>query len=88
MMVSASALSNESPREPTEVTAPASASRSVERIDRYWLPRSEWCTSPSSWACRRQLAISSASKARSVRSDREACQPTMNRENASMTKAT
>ena len=29
MIVSASALSNESPREPTEVTAPASASRSV-----------------------------------------------------------
>ena len=29
MMVSANALSNESPREPTEATAPASASRSV-----------------------------------------------------------
>jgi hypothetical protein len=29
MIVSASALSNESPREPTEVTAPASASRWV-----------------------------------------------------------
>ena len=29
MIVSARALSNESPREPTEVTAPASASRSV-----------------------------------------------------------
>jgi hypothetical protein len=34
------------------------------------------------------MAISSASKARSERSDREACQPTMNRLKASMTKAT
>jgi hypothetical protein len=34
------------------------------------------------------MAISSASKARSVRSDREACQPTMKRLKASMTKAT
>jgi len=34
------------------------------------------------------MAISSASRARSVRSDREACQPTMKRLNASMTKAT
>jgi hypothetical protein len=36
MIVSASALSNESPREPTEVTTPASARRSVERMARYW----------------------------------------------------
>jgi hypothetical protein len=35
-----------------------------------------------------QMAISSASSARSVRSDRDACQPTMNREKASMMKAT
>jgi hypothetical protein len=34
------------------------------------------CTSPSSWAWRRQMAISRASRARSVRSDREPCQPT------------
>jgi hypothetical protein len=35
------------------------------------------------------MAISKASRARSsVRSDREACQPTMKRLNASMTKAT
>ena len=34
------------------------------------------------------MAISSASRARSVRSDREACQPTMKRLKASTTKAT
>jgi hypothetical protein len=34
------------------------------------------------------MAISNASNARSVRSDREACQPTMNREKASMMNAT
>jgi hypothetical protein len=34
------------------------------------------------------MAISRASRARSVRSDHEACQPTMNREKASTTKAT
>jgi hypothetical protein len=34
------------------------------------------------------MAISRASRASSVRSDREACQPTMKRLNASMTKAT
>ena len=31
---------------------------------------------PSSWVCRRQMAISRASRARSVRSERAACQPT------------
>jgi hypothetical protein len=41
MIVSAKALSKLSPREPTEVTAPASASRSVERMANYWLPLSE-----------------------------------------------
>jgi hypothetical protein len=34
------------------------------------------------------MAISSASRAKSVRSDREACQPTRKRLKASMTKAT
>jgi hypothetical protein len=33
------------------------------------------------------MAISRASRARSVRSDREVCQPTMNRLKASMMKA-
>jgi hypothetical protein len=34
------------------------------------------------------MAISSASRARSLRSERDACQPTMRREKTSMTKAT
>jgi hypothetical protein len=34
------------------------------------------------------MAISNASRARSVRSDRDACQPTRKRLKASMTKAT
>jgi hypothetical protein len=38
MIVSAKALSKLSPTEPTEQAAPASASCSVERMDRYWLP--------------------------------------------------
>src|SRR2546430_290844 len=39
-------------------------------------------------ARRRQRASSSASRARSVRSERDACQPTTKRENTSMMKAT
>jgi hypothetical protein len=38
MMGSATALSKESPREPTEATGPASARRWVERMASSWLP--------------------------------------------------
>jgi hypothetical protein len=38
MIVSANALSQESPVVPTEASIPASAKRSVYRIERYWLP--------------------------------------------------
>jgi uncharacterized protein len=40
-----------------------------DRLHLPWLPLSEWCTSPSSRACRRQLAISSASGARTAAPD-------------------
>jgi hypothetical protein len=66
MIVSARALSKLSPREPTEVTAPASASRSVQRMARHWRPLSEWCTSRSRPPCRCQMGTSSASRAKSV----------------------
>src|SRR5699024_12245512 len=56
----------------------------------YWTPLSLWCVRPeTSWpACSRvQIPISSASRARSVRSDFDSCQPTTRRENTSMTNA-
>jgi hypothetical protein len=68
---------------------PASASRSVYRMARYYTPRSEWWIRPARETARQpHSAISRASSARSVRSDRDACQPTTKREQASTTKAT
>ena len=86
-MLSASALSYESPTLPTERTTPASASRSVERIAVYWVPRSLWCTTPSA-SGRACSACSSASSARSLLKEEETRHPTMRREKTSVTKAT
>jgi len=53
-----------------------------------WLPASLWCTNPSRGVLRRQIAISSASRGRSVRRWVASDQPTIMRENTSMTNAT
>src|SRR4051812_24115424 len=55
-MVSARALSWESPTLPTEGSTPASARRSVYLMDTYWLPLSLWCTSPPRWTGRRSCS--------------------------------
>jgi len=53
------------------------------------LPRSLWWIRPSRLSPRRaHIAISRASRARSVRSDLDTCQPTMRLEKTSITKAT
>src|ERR1700722_9426218 len=44
-MVSARALSKESPTLPTEGSIPASAKRSVYLIETYWLPLTPFCLS-------------------------------------------
>lgn len=74
LIVSASTLSYESPTLPTEDSIPASASRYVYRIDRYRLPRSLWCTSPSV-PVREYSACSRASSTRSVLSKFHTRQP-------------
>jgi hypothetical protein len=53
-----------------------------------WPPASEWHTRPSSTLARRQIAISNASRTSSVRMLAAARQPTISRENTSMTNAT
>jgi hypothetical protein len=47
MMLSASALSYESPAVPTDGAIPAAASSAPYRMDRYSLPASEWWISPA-----------------------------------------
>ena len=44
LIVSASALSCAAPTLPTYDAIPASAKRSVQRIDKHWTPRSLWWT--------------------------------------------
>lgn len=46
-MVSAMALSSLSPRLPTDGSMSASASRSVQRMETYCEPLSQWCARPS-----------------------------------------
>ncbi len=66
-------------------------SRSVYRIEVYWLPASEWCTRPLT-SCparpRCHSAMSNASSGRSVFIVLAARQPTIIREKTSMAKAT
>jgi hypothetical protein len=68
--------------------APISASRWCSGSRCTGLPASEWQTSPSSTLARRQTAISRASRTSSVRMLAAARQPTISRENSSITNAT
>ncbi len=80
---------------PTRSTSPSFLHRSSSSLrccdgplNPGWQPRSVWCTSPCSCSPRRpQMAISRASRARSVRRDRDACHPTTYREKTSTMKA-
>jgi len=68
---------------------PAWANRSVYQIDRYCTPRSLWWTSGSAWMSGLSWSTcSNASSARSLRSEVDARQPTIRRENTSTTTAT
>src|SRR5512133_1070725 len=91
LIVSASALSNESPVVPTEAAIPASARRSVYRMDVYCEPRSVCATTElTSEPARSRVhtACSRASRTSWVLIVVAVRQPMIRRANASMTNAT
>ena len=71
----------------TDVSMPTSASRSVYRIDRYWLPRSlSWISLSASDGALWQIAWFRASKTKPVVIEVETRQPTILRAKTSMMK--
>ena len=84
-------LSYESPTDPIEALSPASTRRWVYRIEVYCDPASLWWIRSLTLCPNRSRfhnAISNASNGRSVFIDLAARQPTIIRENTSITKAT
>jgi hypothetical protein len=84
--LSARALSKASATDPIEGKSPASFSLLPNSTEVYWLPLSEWCTSPGAGR-RLWIAMLSASSTSSVLRWLAIDQPTTRREKASKTKA-
>src|SRR5699024_10597431 len=93
MVDSITALSSASPTVPMDPMMPALWSSSVKATDRYWLPASEWWTSPwevkvASVRLRMNSAWLSAEVTSSVFIDVHTRQPRIRRENTSVTNET